>query len=69
MSASMKSVTYTVKAIERDSIRVSRHGISCNKGGRVLSIQTWQYPDTPYYLSTEIMQHEFPSAQIVIKVS
>jgi hypothetical protein len=57
--------TYTVKAIERDRFRVSKHGIAKDKGGRMVGVSAWD-TSTPYYLADEIMREEYPGCDIIV---
>lgn len=61
-------VRFQVIAVTRDELRVSRHGIAKTKGGRIVSCESFEFPDTPYYLAFEMVRDEHPECEISIIV-
>jgi hypothetical protein len=58
---------FKVIAKSRSALRVSKHGISMDKGGAILHEETFQFPHTPYYLACEIIQDQFPNCEVLVK--
>jgi len=64
----MNRGAYKVLAIRDEEFRVSRHGISSSKGGEIVAVETFNYPETTFWLAYEMMQDWYPKTRIQIVV-